>query len=244
LLDVLVLRNFSKVVAVSNDVAKRLRAGGVHEQRVIVIPNGVEVCTNNGNDDRKASHGFSAGGVVVGAVGRLVPEKGFQYLLQCAPEVLARFPEAKFLLVGDGPLRTDLENLARKLGISSRVIFTGEREDMRALYDRMDIFVLPSLNEGMPMSVLEAMAAMKPVIGTAVGGVPTVVIPEQTGLLVKPADPAALVDAISRLIGDSKLRGSLAEKAQRLVIERYSSREMASKYCSLYHEIARIRLIG
>jgi glycosyltransferase involved in cell wall biosynthesis len=243
-LDILILKRFAKVVSVSMDVAERLRAGGLRDQRVTVIHNGVEVCAKDEKNEKHVSCDFSTNETVIGAVGRLVPEKGFQYLFQAAPTIIEKFPHVKFLIIGEGPFRKELEDLSRDLGIQSHVVFTGKREDMKALYDRMDIFVLPSLNEGMPMSILEAMAAQRPVIGTAVGGVPALVIPEQTGLLVQPADSAGLTGALIRLMNDSDLRTSLAERAHKLVFENYSAQSMTTKYCSLYDEIIRPRLVA
>jgi glycosyltransferase involved in cell wall biosynthesis len=243
-LDIFILKRFTQVVAVSMDVAERLRAGGLRDQRVTVIHNGVEVCAKGEKKEKHASCDFSTNETVIGAVGRLVPEKGFQYLFQGAPTIIEQFPHVKFLIIGEGPFRKELEDLSRDLGIQSHVIFTGQREDMKTQYDRMDIFVLPSLNEGMPMSILEAMAAQKPVIGTAVGGVPVLVIPGQTGLLVQPADSAGLTGALIRLLNDPDLRTSLAERAHKLVFENYSAQVMTTRYRKIYINIARTRLVA
>src|SRR5256884_1854351 len=119
--------------------------------------------------------GLPPDGAIVGTVGRLVPIKGLEWLLKAAPQVLAQFPQACFVIIGDGPLLGELRQLTSKLGIALRVVFLGAREDVPECLAALDLFVLPSLNEGMGRVLLEAMAGGCPVVATPVGGIPDIV---------------------------------------------------------------------
>jgi glycosyltransferase involved in cell wall biosynthesis len=171
----------------------------------------------------------------------LAPEKGLNLFLKAAREVLNTRPETEFLIVGEGPQRPMLESQACELGIAHAVVFTGVLDDMPDVYASMDIFVLPSLNEGLPLALLEAMAAGKPVVATRVGGVPGLVISERTGLLVETQNVTALRDSMLRLIDDPQLRHELGEAGQRLVAERFSAEKMAGNYLRMYRDIISTR---
>ncbi len=236
-LDRLALRRFSRVVAVSATVAESLRSAGVAPERITAIDNGVDLERFAG-----ASEDFARGieknsRLVAGMVGRLVPEKGPEYFLRAAAQLTASFPEALFVLVGEGPARPRLEQLARELKIERQVIFTGQRDDLPSVYAAMDVFVLPSLNEGMPMTILEAMAAGKPVVATRVGAVPQLVAEGETGFLVEPKDVEELKDAMAMLLGDAGLRARCGANGHNKVKRDYSSQTMANKYLDLYHEV-------
>jgi len=231
--DLLVLKRFRRVVAVSLEIAKALQIAGISPERILVIPNGVDVLNTYVPHDDKPEHNQ----ITVGAVGRLVEAKGFQYLLEAGALLLPKFPFVNFYIVGSGPFRPELERLSQNLGIQSHVTFAGEQEDMASAYSAMDIFVLPSLNEGMPMTVLEAMAAGKPVVASAVGGIPRIVTSGDTGLLVKPGSVDSLRDALTRLIEDTALRIALANRARAHVSQTYSLAHMAKKYADLYETL-------
>jgi glycosyltransferase involved in cell wall biosynthesis len=240
LIDLLVLRRFHRVVGVSKEIVDKLSDSGVGRERLLMIRNGVEICCSGEQQSQtKCGDDTDIVGPVVGAVGRMVHQKGFHYLLQSAPAILGEFPKTKFLFVGQGPFRPQLERIARDLGIESQVIFTGELLDMRRIYDSMDIFVLPSLNEGMPMTILEAMGAKRPVIATSVGAIPTLVVPGETGLLVEPRDVVGLQNAVIRLLSDRPLRMSLAEKGQTHVMQHYTAQSMALEYSALYQQLSK-----
>lgn len=174
---------------------------------------------------------------VVGMVSRLVRGKGADYFLRAARDVLCCFPETLFVLVGEGPARKELEWLARELGIENKVIFTGQRADMPGVYASLDVFVLPSLNEGMPLTVLEAQAANRAVIASRVGAVPELIQHRETGLLIEPGDVTSLRNAMLELLADASLRAGLAARGQARVREHYSAEAMAKRYLSLYEDV-------
>ena len=169
---------------------------------------------------------------IVLTLARLVPQKGIGYLIEAA----ARVPDALFAIAGDGPERSVLEEKAEACGVSDRVVFLGHRGDAPALLASCDLFVLPSLYEGLPVSVLEAMASGRPVIATGVGGTNEAVQAECTGLVVPPADPEALARAIRRLLGDRALAQRLGAEAQRRVRREFSNDVMAAGVEGVYRE--------
>lgn len=180
---------------------------------------------------------------VVGCVARLNVVKGHSYLIQAAAVVLKRNPKVKFLLVGDGPLRDELEELSANLGIKDNIIFTGSRRDIPEMLSAMDIFVLPSaLREGCPLSVLEAMAMSKPVIATRLGGIPEEVSDNKSGILVPPKDSMALADAIMKLLSDKNLAVDMGKEGRKIFEEKFSKEVMLKKLESLYDELAEKKL--
>lgn len=179
--------------------------------------------------------------IVVGTVGRLSADKGGQdHLLWAANEARKQHPSVRLLVVGEGPLRHGLEELAAKLGMLDKgaAIFTGARTDVARLLSAMDIFVLPSLKEALPIAVLEAMAMQLPAVATRVGGVPEVVQDGTTGLLVPPGDREALLAALVRLIADADLRGSLGQAGQARVHAHFTVDKMVEHVEQLYEMLA------
>jgi glycosyltransferase involved in cell wall biosynthesis len=163
-------------------------------------------------------------------VGRLDPQKGHRHLLVAATEV----PDAVFVLAGEGTERQALEELADRLNVADRVRFLGDRSDVADLLAACDVFVLPSLYEGLPISLLEAMAAERPAIATAIGGVDEVVRDGDSGLLVPPAQPGELAAALRRLLADEQLRARLAAAGHSLVTSEFSAPDMVRRVVELY----------
>jgi len=181
--------------------------------------------------------GLPPDGAIVGTVGRLVPIKGLEWLLKAAPQVLAQFPQACFVIIGDGPLLGELRQMTSKLGIALRVVFLGAREDVPECLAALDLFVLPSLNEGMGRVLLEAMAVGCPVVATRVGGIPDIVADGTTGLLVPPRDDRGLAEAILTLLRDRSRRAAYCEAARRYVDGRFDIETMVHNIERLYDEV-------
>jgi glycosyltransferase involved in cell wall biosynthesis len=175
---------------------------------------------------------------VVGCVARLSLVKGHSYLIRAAAEVLKRYPKVKFLLVGDGPVRKELENLTEELGIEDKVIFAGARRDIPEMLSVMDIFVLPSaLREGCPLSVLEAMAMSKPVIASRLGGIPEEVSDGESGILVPPKDSKSLAEAIIKLLLDKSEARRMGQVGKKIFKHKFTKEIMLKKLESLYEEL-------
>lgn len=167
-------------------------------------------------------------------VGTFAPQKNHLLLIEAFALAVKEYPMMQLWLVGDGPLRPDIEKLTKEKGLEGKVLFLGLRDDIPKLLSNSDIFLLPSAWEGVPLTVLEAMAAGKPVIATAVGGVPELVKDGETGILVPPGDPQALVQAILPLVKDPMLRERMGKEGQRRAIERFDITQTAREYEELY----------
>jgi glycosyltransferase involved in cell wall biosynthesis len=170
---------------------------------------------------------------VVLTCARLDEQKGHQILLAAAAEV----PEAVFVLAGEGPERAALEEKAAELGISDRVRFLGHRTDISELLAACDVFALPSFYEGSSLAVLEAMAARRPVVSSAIGGTDELVDDGETGLLVPPGDAGALGVALRSLLADASLRDSLASRARERVERDFSREVMSRRVTQIYEEL-------
>lgn len=230
------LRPLRRIVAVSEDV-KRHYVGqlGVSPRRLTVVPNGIRVPATVPEADPELRRRLLAGrpGFLVLTLARLHEQKGHVDLLAAAVDV----PDATFVLAGDGPLRTRLEQRARELGVADRCVFLGHRRDVMQLLAAADAFVLPSRFEGLPVSVLEAMAARRPVVATAIGGTDEAVTDGVTGLLVPPGDPSALAEAIRRLQTDPALTRRLAAAGRARVLRDFSASATARRVMEVYEEV-------
>ncbi len=174
---------------------------------------------------------------LVGMVGRLEPVKGPQYFIEAALLSAEKIKNAKFLVVGEGSLRGSLEKRVRDAKLEGKFIFTGWREDVPDIYPLLDILVLPSLNEAVGRSVLEAQANGVPVVATRVGGVPEVIKDKETGVLVAPCDPEALAEQIIYLLEHEPIRKKMSEAARLWVNERFSDARMVESFAGLYKKM-------
>jgi len=232
----------NRVIAVCEEARKaEIHRGGAPPQKVVTIYNGIEVLPLStreaARENLRAVLGLPPHALLVGIIGRLHPQKGHRVLLEAATHVVARDWQVYFILIGDGPLRHSLEAIAREQGLAGRVHFLGTRHDIPQLLAAMDLFVLSSFWEGMPNAVLEAMATGLPVVATAVGGTPEVVVDGVTGLLVPPRDPVALAQAIERLLADPELRHRMGQAGRERVEQHFSVEQMVRKTEALYEEL-------
>lgn len=242
-IDQMALRRFDRIVAVSDEIAALLRRSGASPDAVTTIDNGVDLAPfANARATLKAEFRLSDR-KVIGTVARLVEQKGLKYLLRCVRPIVESHPSAIFVIVGDGPQRAELTQLARQLGLKDSVIFTGPRDDMPGVYASLDIFVLPSVDEGMPIALLEALASRLPVVATHVAAVPKLVVDQETGLLVEPRDVAALNQAIRSLLVDRDLCDRLARNGYDRVLQHYSAAAMAEEYLKVYQQVMDSRLV-
>jgi len=231
-----------QLIAVSRSIVEKLHHEGRDSAPIALIHNGVDLerydhqgpcCTLR--DD----YGLPPEGPIVGVVARLEAEKGHPTLLEAWPTVLAAFPDASLLVVGEGSRREALETMAAELGIADRVVFTGRRDDVPAVTAALDVAVLPSYREALGLTILEAMALSRPVIASNVGGIPEMIEDGITGLLVPPHDPDALASAIIRLLRDHPLADMLGRAGHDLVHERFCIELMVDAVQRIYDEGAR-----
>lgn len=211
------------------------------------LPKNPVVCVHNGIDLKKVRPTISSGAkrqelgipedaIVIGTVCRLVPVKGIENLLR-AIGALCEAPgelPVRLLVVGDGPLRSELETLARELAIDRKTLFLGERNDVYDLMNLFDIYALPSLHEGIPMALLEAMALERPVVASSVGGIPEVLTDMEEGKLVSAQDVDALRKALRELALSRPLRERMGKAGRERVARCYESKKTASEVRELY----------
>jgi sugar transferase (PEP-CTERM/EpsH1 system associated) len=229
-----------RVVCVSESVAAfAAQTIGICPAKLVVIPNGIPLgdFQPGGRAKVRADLGIPPAALVVGTVGRLQSVKGTTYLLEAFACLAPDHPGAILLLVGDGPQRVQLEGMAQRLGVSERVRFLGSRSDVSRLLQAMDVFVLASIWEGMPNAALEAMAVGLPVVATAVGGTPEVVVDGETGLLVPARDPDALARAVAHLLHDPELWRRMGQAGRRRVEQHFSEAQMVRQTERLYDEL-------
>ena len=216
-----------RIVAVSEAVKRSLVAAGADAERVWVIPGGVAL------DGYVGVPPLVPG--VVGALGRLSFEKGFDVLVDAVPRLAGA--GIRVLLAGDGPQREALSRQVADLGLSEAVSLVGFVDAVPAFLGRTGVFVLPSRSEGLGLVLVEAMAAGRPVVATRVGGIPEVVVDGETGFLVEPEDAGALAGAIARVLGDPALAFRLGEAGRRRAQAVFSAERMADQMAALYAEL-------
>jgi glycosyltransferase involved in cell wall biosynthesis len=236
----LVASHAVQVVAVAEDIRRFLidRVGATPE-KVRTIYNGVDAKTVGSAEDGarvRRELGIPEATPVIGTIANLYPVKGHTYLLEAAAEVAKVAPQAVWLLAGRGGLLRQLQDEACHLGIANKVRFLGFRDDPAALLQAMDLFVLPSLSEGLPVSVLEAMAAGRPVVATDVGGNREVIVDGRTGFLVAPGDSRALAAGMITLLADRDLADRYGAEGRARVSQQFSLERMVSAYELLYAE--------
>ncbi len=233
-----------RVVTCSEAVRRyAIERHGLPAARVRTLRNAIEIpAALPGAAQRAAARRDLGAGaeqdIVIATLGRLdEPKKGLAAFLDAAALVAAAEPRARFALVGDGPARADLERRARSLGLAERIVFTGERRDVQAVLCGVDIFVQPSLWEGFGLTVIEAMAAARPVVASRVGGIPEVLRDGVDGILVPPADPAALAQAILRLARDADLGARLGAAGRDRAVAEFGLDGLVEATVAMYDEL-------
>lgn len=230
-----------RLIVPSASILAKVRAECRGGASFSVIPNGVDLARFDlplTACALRREYGIPGGAPLLGVVARLEPEKGHRYLIEAMPAILRGAPETWLVIVGEGSLDGELRAQAAALPAPAgdRVVFTGRREDVAAITGDVDIAVLPSLREAQGISILEAMARRKPVVASGVGGIPEVLTNGLDGLLVPPADPAALADACIRLACSPELRARMGEAGRATVEARFSLDAMVRQIEEVYDE--------
>jgi len=230
-----------KLITVSTplkDWGLKLKIG--EEKQYAVIPDGIEMErfeVKTDSQKQRQELGIGPDDLVVGMVAKLWEGKGHCTLIDAAPQIIQEVPNVKFIFVGDGYLRQDLEKLALAKGMNDYIIFAGFRNDIPEITGIFDIAILASFFEGLGRVLLEAMVLRKPVVATNVGGIPEVVQDGLNGFLVPPGDSQALAKAIIRLLKDKELRQKMGEEARKKIDERFSAEKMVDEIEKVYNEL-------
>lgn len=239
--DLAIRLKVDRLIAVSSQIEQVLsRRYGAH--RVVQIHNGIRlsgVTVRKSPDEVREHLGVPATRRLIGTVGRLTPVKGHEHFLSAAQLLLKAHEDLHFVVVGDGPMMERLNLTSDNIGIAGRISFLGHRDDTFDLMRAMDIFVLPSLHEGIPMVLLEALALGRPVVASRVGGIPEVISDGVQGLLVPPGDPYQLAEACGRFLTDCGLAERCSRAGQIRAEQDFSSTSMGEKVAALYHQLVR-----
>ncbi|TDI84430.1 MAG: glycosyltransferase [Caldithrix sp.] len=236
----LCMRFVKRIVAVSEGVKKYLiEDRKIASKKIVIIHYGIDLSlfkSRNGFlDKRKRSElGLPDHKIVIGTVARLEIQKGHRYLIAAAPEIINKFSNVVFVFAGDGTLRQELETQVNELGLQENFRFLGFRKDVKELLFAFDVFVLPSLFEGLPNVILEAMASGRPIVATAVDGTPELIEHNETGLLVPPKSPHALQEQILNLLENEEKGSKLGRQAKEMAKQKFSFDQQFRKFEEVY----------
>ncbi len=237
----LALRGTDLRLAVSQDIMNlRMRNENTPPAKIRLVYNAVDPSRLEVDDETRKKTREALGianFMVVGTVGRLVDAKSYDLLLEVAREVCDRKPYVRFILAGTGPLEGDLLKRRDALDLKEQFLFLGQRRDIPELLAATDLYVISSQREGLPISLIEAMMARKPVVSTAVGGIPDTLTHACDGILVEPGDRAALIEAITDLIGNRSKMDMLGQNARKKAVERYSPGKILGEIEGIYEGI-------
>jgi glycosyltransferase involved in cell wall biosynthesis len=228
------------LITVCRNFKERLCRRGLNASRIEVFYNGVnlDLCRSMPTDgDVRRELDLSEGAPLVLVIGRLSGEKGQVNFLRAFARIVERRPEAKAVIVGDGPDLGLLRALTRELQLECNVVFAGYQRNVRKFYEAADVLVVPSKSEGMPIVVLEGMVFGVPIVSTLVGGVPEIIEDGKNGLLVPTEDPAGLAQAVLRLIGDPALARQLAKTAREASLPKFTNTERCAQIAEYYRRI-------
>ena len=219
-----------------------LSNGSSHASKIVVIKNGISPFadsaeTQNPHDELCRELNVAIDSKLIGMVARLQPVKGHKFFIEAASRVIEKEPKAQLVIVGDGPLKSEIEVQAARLGLKERLHLLGDRTDVARLVASFDLLVLASLHEGLPNAVMEAMAAGVPVVATAVGGTKELIKSGETGYLVPPADPLALAERITFALENEGERMRIAASGRHFIDSEFGMRRMVESVEKLYNEL-------
>lgn len=228
-----------RFVAVSSEVASGLEAQGVKRERIVVVPNGVNVAALREAAGIAPAQALAPATQRVGFAGRLETVKGCEFFIRAVALLAGSHPEARFFITGTGSLEPELRSLAAALGLTDRLDFLGHVDSLAPLLAASSVIVVPSLSEAFGLTAAEALALGVPVVASAVGGLPDIVVDGQTGLLVPASDAEAIAAAVSRLLDDAELARRLGAAGRERVSTRFTVERMVEGYLRVYEELAK-----
>ena len=231
----------NKVVAVSEATKNFLiQERGVPENKVEVIKYGVDLNKYNiiGDKNPRELIGLNVEDKVIGMVGRLNSQKGHIYLINAARDIVKFYPDVKFVIVGEGILKNELIDQVKAYNLKRNFLFLGYRKDVNYILGAFDIFVLPSLYEGLPNAILEAMAVGKPVVATAVDGTTEIIEDGKTGLLIPPKDPSQLKNALLKLLSNKTMAAEMGLNGRKRVEKIFSLERQVDEFQNLFNSLA------
>jgi len=245
-IDRLFEKTVDKFIVVSDALNRALiERHNISHHKVVKVYNGIEIDEykpdlkeiKNKKLEVRRELGIKNDMPVIGAIGRLVWQKGFEYLIEAVPEVLKKYPDARFLIVGEGPLKDKLKLISERTNAADRIVFTGFRSDVKEILASIDVLAMPSLLEGLPIVLLEAMAMAKPIVATKIEGISEVLVSDKTGLLVPAKNPIALAGAITEILNDKTKAILLGQNARKMAEEYFSVKKMVEQTELVYEKL-------
>ena len=232
-------RQVAAFLCASECIRQILIGQGIPRERALTIHEGIDLAHVDAAPPVSVRETFwlPTNAPIVGCIGALVEHKGHRYLVHAAADIVRAVPEARVVIFGEGDLRHELSRLIHELGLERHVLLPGFRPDVLSLLKAFDVFVMPSITEGLGTSILDAMACTKAVVASDVGGIPEVVERDVTGLLVPPRDASALSAAVIRLLRDPALAGRLGGAGRARVERRFTADRMVQETLDVYHRL-------
>jgi glycosyltransferase involved in cell wall biosynthesis len=230
-----------------SDRSEAVRRHVCRSTRIETIPNAIDLDSfdpSQVNGAFRGSLGINNGTRLVGTAGRWVSQKGIEHFLSGAALIREKHSDVKFVIVGEGKLESKLKEQADKTGLSDAVVFAGPRSRMADVYNGLNVFVLASLWEGQPLSLIESLAMETPTVATRTAGNPEIVAHEQTGLLVPPRDPEGIADAVVRMLDNPEWARTLGKRGRKAMLSRCSLANMARKTQAVYEELLTSKSLG
>ncbi len=232
-IDMFMLKYCDRIIAVSQEIMDDLARSGIDKSKIVVIQNAIEIPKGLNNlgrrEEKRQKLSLGREELIIGYVGRLSEEKGIGYLIEAASILKKRTVSFKLIILGDGPKMNELKLMTKSKGLEKEIYFTGYQRNIEEWLPILDIFVLPSLMEGTPMALLEAMSLGIPVIASSVGNIPRIIDSGINGILVNPGDCKGLSKSIEMLRNDPKLRKKMATEAVNTIEKRYDVNEWYKK---------------
>lgn len=229
------------IVTVSKTMAGEVKAHpGINPSKVTAIPNAIPVSDFYQPQERESARRqlkFDDSIIAIGYTGRIEKVKNLGMLIDAFMSVNNQYPNTRLVMIGEGSLQPSLKEYSEKLGIADAIIWTGFCSNIPQMLSALDIYVLPSINEGLSLSILEAMAAEKPVIATRVGSAVEVIEHGKTGILINPQSKEEIITAILELLGNAAYRETLSKQARQFVISHYDVKNMVDAYCDVYMKL-------
>ena len=233
---------------ISNSEAGRqttIKREGISPEKIVTIYNGIDLTKFDkpelDKDSLRTTYGLAPSTQVVGVVANLRSMKGHADVIAALPAIVEQIPDVAFMFVGRDNMNGEIQRLAQESGLSEYIIFTGFNSEVRPFYQLFDLFLLPSTWEGCPVSILEAMAMKKPVVATAVGGIPELVVDGQTGLLIPPHNPVAIAEAIVSLLKNPDGACKMGQAGRIRVEKHFTLLKMVGEIEAIYEELLNIQ---
>jgi glycosyltransferase involved in cell wall biosynthesis len=233
-------KQVDRIIAVSSFIREQLTREGIDSLKIDVVRDGYEFDGMNSRWDRpkaRGQWGFAIDEFIIGCIGQFTPEKGHEFLIKGFKRVWEICPRARLVLVGDGALRGRYQKMINQLGLGGRISLTGFVDDLGKIFPALDLFVFPSLHEGLGSILLMAMAYQVPICASRTGGIPELVIEEQTGFLFPPGDPEALAKTLVQALKNRALAQLMSDRAFRRVRTEFSVERMISETYQIYTKV-------